>query len=181
MPYETFVYVLISYLHSFRTLHLRHRVVVDDRRLDVADHLLVHLHLVCLIYREKKMVRHLCVVEILNLLMDHLMQDVVHLDVQQILDEQNLDEIPPFLDVVLQFLENPEDVVVGVELRHLLKMDCYLDEVDAELRHLLKMDCYLDEAQVLMELRVQHFRRRDRQPHALQLPLYLQSILLAPV
>ena len=195
MPCETFVYDLISYLHSFRTLHLRHRVVVGDRHLDVADHLLVHLHLACLIYKEKTMVRHLDVVEILNQLMDHLMQDVVHLDVLQILDEQNLVANRPFLVVVLQ---SPVVAVVDAELRHLLKMDCYLDEVDeelrhllkmdcyldevdAELRHLLKMDCYLDEAQVLMELRVQHFRRRDRQPHALQLPLYLQSILLAPV
>jgi hypothetical protein len=178
MPYETFVYDLISYLHSFRTLHLRHRVVVGDRHLDVADHLLVQVHLVCLIYKEKTMVRHLYVVEILNQLMDHLMQDVVHLDVLQILDEQNLVANRPFLVVVLQF---PVVAVVDAELRHLLKMDCYLDEVDEELRHLLKMDCYLDEAQVLMELRVQHFRRRDRQPHALQLPLYLQSILLAPV
>ena len=78
------------------------------------------------------MAHHLCVVEILYLLK----QDAEHLDVQQILDEQSLDEIRPFLDVVLQFLENPEDVVVGVELRHLLKMDCYQDEVDAELRYL---------------------------------------------
>jgi hypothetical protein len=178
MPCETFAYDLISYWHSFRTLHLRHRVVVDDRHLDVADHLLVHLHLVYLIYKEKTMVPHLYVVEILNQLMDHLMQDVVHLDVLQILDEQNLDVNRPFLGVVHQF---PVVAVVDEELRHLLKMDCCLGEVDAEPRHLLKMDCYLDEAQVLMELRVQHFRRRDRQPHALQLPLYLQSILLAPV
>jgi hypothetical protein len=39
-------------------LHLRHRVVVDDRHLDVADHLLVRLHLVYLIYKEMMMVRH---------------------------------------------------------------------------------------------------------------------------
>ncbi len=175
MPCEIFVYDLISYLHSFRMLHLRHRVVVDDRHLDVADHLLVHLHLVYLIYKEKMMVRHLYVVEILNLLMDHLMQDVVHLDVQQILDEQNPDVIRPFLDEVRQF---PVVAVVDAELPHLLKMDCYLDEVDAELPHLLKMDCYLDEAQVLMELQVQPFkllgRRRDLLPHALQPLLYLQ-------
>ena len=157
---------------------LRHRAVVGDRHQDVADHHLVLLLLVYLIYTEKMMVPNfLDVVQNLN----RQMQDVVRLDVQQNLDEQNLDAIPPFLDVVLQFLENPEDVVVGVELRHLLKMDCYLDEVDAELRHLLKMDCYLDEAQVLLEMQVLHFRRRDRQPHALQLLLYLQSTLLAPV
>jgi hypothetical protein len=140
-------------------LHLHRHVVVDDRHLDVADHLLVHLHLVYLIYKEKTMAHHLCVVEILYLLK----QDAEHLDVQQILDEQNLDANQPFLVVVLQFLENPEDVVVGVELRHLLKMDCCLDE-----------------AQVQMELRVQHHQLHgllhDLLLHALQLLLCLQLI-----
>jgi len=150
-------------------LHLRHRVVVDDRHLDVVHHLLVHLHLVYLIYMEKTMVHHLYVVEILHLLMGHLMQDAVRLVVQQILDEQNLDEIPPFLVVVLQF---PQVVVVDAELRYLLKMDYFLDEVDVELRHLLKMDCFLDEAQVLLELQVLHFLLHDLLLHALQLPLY---------
>jgi hypothetical protein len=156
-------------------LHLRHRVVVDDRHLDVVHHLLVHLHLVYLICKEKMMVHHLCVVEILHLLLDHLMQDAVHLVVRQILDEQNPDEIPPFLVVVLQF---PQVVVVGAELRHLLKMDCYLGEVDAELRHLLKMDYFLDEAQVLLELQVLHFLLHDLLLHALQPLLYSQLILL---
>jgi hypothetical protein len=147
-------------------LHLRRHVVVDDHHLDVAHHLLVHLHLVYLIYMEKTMVHHPCVVEILHLLMGHLMQDAVRLVVQQILDEQNLDEIPPFLDVVLQF---PRVVVVGAELRHLLKMDYFLDEVDVELRHLLKMDYFLDEVQVLLEL---HFLLHDLLLHALQPLLY---------
>jgi hypothetical protein len=150
-------------------LHLRHRVVVDDRHLDVVHHLLVHLHLVYLICKEKMMVRHLCVEEILNLLMGHLMQDAVRLVVQQILDEQNLDEIPPFLVVVLQF---PQVVVVGAELRHRLKMDYFLDEVDVELRPLLKMDYYLDEAQVLLGLQVLHFLLHDLLLHALQPLLY---------
>jgi hypothetical protein len=156
--------------------HLLRHVVVDDRHLDVADHLLVHLHLVYLIYKEKTMVHHLCVVEILNLLK----QDAEHLVVPQILDEQNLDANQPFLVVVLQFLENPEVAVVDVEPPHLLKMDCYLDEVGVELPHLLKMDCYLDEVQVLLELRVQHHQLhgqlRDLLLHALQLLLYLQLI-----
>jgi uncharacterized membrane protein len=80
-------------------LHPRRRVVVDDRHLDVVGHRLVHLHLVYLICMEKMMVRHQYVVEILNLLK----QDAVHLDAQQILDEQNLDVIRPFLVVVRQF------------------------------------------------------------------------------
>jgi hypothetical protein len=148
-------------------LHLRHHVVVDDRHLDVADHQLVHrLHLEYLIYKEKLMqVLRQYVVENLHQLMDH--QCVVHLDVLQILDEQNLDVNPPYLDEKHR-LVHLADVVVDAELHHLLKMDCYLDEVDVELRHLLKMDCYLDEALVLLEL--PHFLRRDRQPRAL-LPL----------
>jgi len=132
-------------------LHPHRHVVVDDHHLDVAHHLLVHLHLVYLICKEM-MVRHQYVVEILYLLVGHLMQVAVHLGVLQILDEQNLDEIPPFLVVVLQF---PQVVVVG-----------------AELRHLLKMDCYLDEAQVLLELQVLHFLLHDLLLHAWQPLLY---------
>jgi hypothetical protein len=144
------------------------------------DHqLLHHQFLVYLIYKEMMMERHQCVVENPHLLMVHLMQVVLHLDVLQILDEQNLDVIRPFLDEEHLDLQV---VVVDVELRHLLKMDCYLDEVDAEPHHLLKMDCYLDEVQVLMELQVLrhrlHGRRRGLLPHALQLPLYWQSPLL---
>ena len=176
MPCETFVYDQISYLHSFQMLRLRHRVVVDDRHLDVADHHLVHLHQVYLIYKEMMMVRHQCVVENLHQLME--LRCVVHLDVLQILDEQNLDVNPPFLDEVHQFLA---DVVVDAELRHLLKMDCYLDEVDAELRLLLKMDCYLDVLRVLLVLQVRLFQLHGLRravliqfwlPRALQLPLY---------
>jgi hypothetical protein len=157
-------------------LRLRHRVVVDDHHLDVADHqLLHHQYLVYLIYKEMMMVRHQCVVGNPHLLMVHLMQVVLHLDVLQILDEQNLDVIPPFLDVVHR-LVNLEVAAVVAELRHLLKMDCYLDEVDAEPHYLLKMDCYLDEKQVLLVMQVLchqlHGLLRDLLPHALQLPLY---------
>jgi hypothetical protein len=134
-------------------LRLRHRVVVDDRHLDVADHRQVHRQfLVYLIYKEMMMELHQCVVENLNQLMVHLMQVELHLDVLQILGEQNLDVIPPFLGAELQF---PQVAVVDAELRYLLKMDCYqdvVDAVDAEPRYLLKMDCYLDEALVLMGL-----------------------------
>jgi hypothetical protein len=180
MPYVTFAYDQISYLHSFRMLRLRHRVVVDDHHLDVADHPQVHhQYLVYLIYKEMMMELHQCVVEIPHLLMVHLMQVVLHLDVLQILDEQNLDVIPPFLDEEHLDLQV---VVVDAEPRHLLKMDCYLDEVDAELHPLLKMDCYLDEVQVLMVMQVLrhllHGRRRDLLPHALLLLLYWQSLLL---
>jgi hypothetical protein len=151
-------------------LRLRRRVVVDDRHLDVADHQQVHRqYLVYLIYKEMMMVPRQCVVENLHQLMVHLMQVVLHLVVLQILGEQNLDEIPSFLDEALQF---PQLAVVVVEPRYQLKMDCYLDEVGVEPRYQLKMDCYLDEAQELMELQVRHLQLRDLLLHALQLPLY---------
>ena len=71
----------------------------------------------------------------------------MHLDVLQNLDEQNLDVNRPFLVVARHLLLHLQDVV-EVELRHQLKMDCYLDVVDVEPHHQLKMDCYLDVAQV---------------------------------
>jgi hypothetical protein len=161
-PYVIFVYVLTSYLHSFQMHHLRHRVVVDDRHQDVADHHSVLLLLVYLIYKEKMMeLNFLDAVQ--NL--DHLMQDAVRLDVQQNLDEQNLDVIPPFLDVVRQFLVNPQVVVADAELLNQLKMDCFLDVVDAELLHQLKMDCFLDVvlaklALMLLQEASHHFLQR---------------------
>jgi hypothetical protein len=128
---------------------LRHRVEVGDRHQDVVDHHLVLQLLVYLIYMEKMMEPNFLDVA-QNL--EHQMQDEVHLDVQQNLDAQNLDVIPPFLDEVHQFLVNQLDAVVDAELRHQLKMDCYLDVVDAELRHQLKMDCYLDVVPARMAL-----------------------------
>ena len=80
------------------------------------------------------------------------MQDVVHLDVQQNRDEQNLVVIRPFLDEVHQFLV---DVVVDAEPPRLLKMDCFLDEVGVEPRHLQRKDCFLDEVQQELVRQVQ--------------------------
>ena len=69
----------------------------------------------------KKLELHLYVVD--SFLIRFLrLQDVVHLDVLQNLDEQNLDAHLPYLDVV-----HLQDVVVDVELRHQLRMDCYQD------------------------------------------------------
>jgi hypothetical protein len=89
---------------------------------------------------------------------------VVPLVVQQILDEQNLDVIQPFLVVVRL---HPEDVVVDEVPLHQLKMDYFLDE---EL--VLK---------VLVQLESRHFLLRALLPRALQLPLYLlaPSLVLA--
>jgi hypothetical protein len=71
---------------------------------------------------------------------------VEYLDAQQNLDVVRL--VVVHLDAMHLL-----DVVVGVELRHQLKMDCYQDVVDVEVRHLMKMDCYLDVVQqVLLEL-----------------------------
>ena len=117
-----------------------------------------------------------CVVEIVNLNLMH-RQGVVKMDALQIPDELNLDEVLTFLDEVRHFLV---DVPVDVELRHLLKMDCYQDEVGVELRHLLKMDCYQDEVLALAHLlQVQqvHFRQR----HAVQVLVLQRQLLLRRV
>jgi hypothetical protein len=83
-----------------------------------------------------------------------LMLVVVHLVAPQNLGELNQGAHLSCRDVVHLVVERPRLVVfvVDAELRHQLKMDCYLDEVDAELRHQLKMDCYLDEAQQELEV-----------------------------
>jgi hypothetical protein len=125
------------------------------------DHHLVLQLLVYLIYMEKMMEPNfLDVVQNLN----HLMQDVVHLDVQQNLDEQNLDVIPPFLVVVHRFLVNLLDVV-DVELLHQLKMDCFLDVVLAQMVLQMKW---------VQQVVLHRFQLRVRQLHAWPLLPYLQ-------
>jgi hypothetical protein len=102
---------------------------------------------------------------------------VVHLDVLQILDEQNLDVIQPFLVVVRLFLEG---VVVDEEPLHLLKMDCFQDEVGVEPHRLLKMDCFQDGVlQELVMLVSRHFLPRALPLHSLQLLPCLLAPLLA--
>jgi len=59
-----------------------------------------------------------CVVEIENLGRMH-QQDVEKMDALQIQDEQNLDEVLTFLDVVRHFLEILADVQVDEELHRL--------------------------------------------------------------
>ena len=58
-----------------------------------------------------------CVEEIVNLDQMH-QQDVEKMGVLQIPDEQNLDEVLTFLDVVHHFLANLADVQVDEEPRH---------------------------------------------------------------
>jgi hypothetical protein len=116
----------------------------------------------------KKLVPHLYVVG--NYLFQFRHQlGAVHLDVQQILDEQNLVVLLPFLDVV-----HLDAVLVGVELRHLLRMDYFQDVVGAELRHLLRMDYFQDVVQ--QELPALHLVLELNQQlllHLLQLSLLL--------
>jgi hypothetical protein len=91
--------------------HLRHRVVVDDRHLDVVDHrLLLRPHLIYMENLVRQLLVHQYVVQIRHLLVDVNLQDV-----RQNQDEQNLDEVLTFQDVAAHRL----DVVVDVELRHL--------------------------------------------------------------
>ena len=121
-------------------LQLRHR---DLRHRDLVHHLVHDLVFLQLLQRldrlndmDHLMMVHLCrcVVEIVNLDQMH-QQDVEKMDALQIQDEQNLDAVLTFLDVVRRFLAILVDVE-DVELCHLLKMDCYQDEVGVELHSL---------------------------------------------
>jgi hypothetical protein len=133
-------------------------------------HRLFRLHLVN--DMDQKMLElHLYVVDSFQFLP---LPDVVHLDVLQNLDEQNLDVHLPYLDVVHQFLVV---VVVGVELRHQLRMDYFLGVVGVELRHQLRMDYFLGaEPQELQVLQVQ-LDQLVQEPQLLPLLLLLQLSL----
>jgi predicted amino acid racemase len=114
-------------VHDLEYLQLLQLLQLLDHLNDMDHLMLVHL------FR--------CVVEIANL--DQMyQQDVEKMDVLQIPDEQNLDEVLTFQDVVRHFLVNHlvnlanlADVEGG-ELCHLLKMDYYQDEVGVELHYL---------------------------------------------
>jgi hypothetical protein len=122
------------------------------RHLDVVDHLLHHLvhHQLHLVNDMDLMmlVLHLYVVGNYLFQFRHL-QVVLHLVVLQILDEQSLVALLPFLDEVLPFPFQIDlaDVVVGGELRYLLRMDYFQDVVVVEVRHLLRMDYFQDVVQ----------------------------------
>ena len=80
----------------------------------------------------RELVRLLYVEEI-----PHLQVVAIQVDVQQNLAVLNLGALLPFLDEVHRLVAE-----VDAELRHRLKMDCYLAAVDAELPRLRKrMDC----------------------------------------
>jgi hypothetical protein len=120
---------------------LDHRDLVRRSVHDPAFPMLLHLlqRLDHLNGMDHLMLVHLfrCVVDIVNQNLVH-RQDVEKMGVLQIRDEQNRDEVPTFLDEVRHFPANPVDEQVGVEPRHLLKMDYFQDAEDvedAELRH----------------------------------------------
>jgi hypothetical protein len=157
-------------------LRLPRHVVVDDRHLDVVDHLLVlHLHL---IYMEM-LVHQLMALQYVEE-NQYLLVDEILVDAQQILDELSLDVAQTFQVVAVHLLDvavHLLDVAVDVEWCHQLKMDYYLDVVGAELHHQLKMDYCLDVVQVLEAL---IFLQRLLLQHvSLQiLPLLLQRALV---
>ena len=113
--------------------------------------------------------------------LDHLhRQDVVHLDVQQNQDVVHLDVV--HLDAL-----HPLVVVVGVELRHRLRMDYFLDAVDVEPPSLMRMDYFLDEVQqvhpvsidlVLVELQALVLQEHLELQHVPLLLMQLLPVLL---
>ena len=125
-------------IHDHRDLHLD-----DLDRLDVELHQLMDLScdmdLMQLVH-----LLHLDEVQILDALDRQHLLVVVHLDALQ-----NLDEV---LQVVVHLDEQlPLVAVVDAELRHLLRMDYFLDVVDVELPHLPRMDCCLDVVHLELE------------------------------
>ena len=111
-------------MHQLRRRDLDHRDLVLHLVHDLVFLQLLQ-HLDRLNGMDRSMMVHLfrCVVEIVNLDQMHLRhrrhrQDVEKMDVLQILDEQNLDEVLTFLDVVRHFLAILVDVQVDEELRH---------------------------------------------------------------
>jgi len=129
-------------MHQLRHRDLGHRDLVHRWVHDLVYLQLLQLlqHLDRLNDMDHLMLVHLfrCVVEIVNLdqMYRRHRQDAEKMDALQIQDEQNLDEALTFQDAVRHFLVNLADVQVDAELHHLLKMDCFQDEVGVELRHL---------------------------------------------
>jgi hypothetical protein len=132
-------------MHQLHHRDLDHRDLVHH-----SVHDLEYLQLLQLLQRldhlndmDHLMLVHLfrCVVEIENLGRMH-QQDVEKMDALQIQDEQSLGEVLTFQDAVRHFPVNLANLVnladvEDVELCHLLKMDCFQDEVGVELRYLL--------------------------------------------
>ena len=108
-------------MHQLRRRDLDHRDLVLHLVHDLVFLQLLQ-HLDRLNDMDHSMMVHLfrCVEEIVNLDQMHQrhQQDVEKMDVLQIRDEQNLDAVLTFLDVVRRFLVNLVGVQVDVELLH---------------------------------------------------------------
>jgi hypothetical protein len=122
-------------------MHLQQIRDHQDLHLDDLDRRDVELHqlmdLSCDMDQMLVHLLHLDVVQNLDELDHRHRQDVVHLVVQQ-----NL--VVVRLVVVRLDALRPLVAVVDVELRHLLRMDYFLDAVDVEQPHLQRMDYFRD-------------------------------------
>jgi hypothetical protein len=138
-------------------MHLLHRH--DLERHDLVFHLVHDLELRQPMvhlddnFHQLKERPKLCAVGIAKVHLMHL-QGVVMVGAQQIPDALNLDEVQTFQGAVCHYLVIPVMIVgaeMDVELRHLLKMDCFPDGVGAEPRHQLnqlqKRDYFQDAVQ----------------------------------
>jgi hypothetical protein len=114
-------------IHDHRDLHLD-----DLDRRDVELHQLMDLN--CDMDLMLVHLLHLDEAQNLDALDHRRHQDVVHLDVLQNLDAER--QVVVHLDVL-----HPLVAVVDAVLRHLLRMDYFLDVVDVEQPHPLRMDC----------------------------------------
>jgi hypothetical protein len=150
-------------IHDHRDLHLD-----DLDRRDVELHQLMDQS--C---DMDPMLEHLLRLDVVQNLdaLDH-RQDVVHLDVQQNLDVEHLDV--GHLDGL-----HPLVAVVDAELRHLLRMDYFLDAVGVELPHPLRMDCCQGVVHLELEaLLAQQVLLAHRELQCMQQPLMQQPALL---
>jgi hypothetical protein len=151
-------------IRDHRDLHLD-----DLDRLDVELHQLMDLncdmdlmHLVHLLLLD--------VVQNLDVL-DHLhLQVVVHLDVQQNLDVVR--QVVVHLDV-----QRPLVAVVDAELRHLLRMDYFLDVEDVEQPLPQRMDCCQVEEQLVHLELVELLELQMESVHLVLLCMQLQQLM----
>ena len=154
--------MLLLQIRDHRDLHLD-----DLGRRDVERHQLLDLNCDMDLMQLVHLLHLLHLDEVQNLdVLDHLhLQDVAHLDVQQNLDEERL--VVVHLDV-----QHPLVAVVDVEPRHLLRMDYFLDVVDAVLLPHLRMDYFLDEVQQV------HLVSVDLKLVLLELQVYLELLCM---
>jgi hypothetical protein len=159
----------LQQIRDHRDLHLD-----DLGRRDVELHQLMDLN--CDMDQMLVHLLHLDVVQNLDELDHRHRQDVVRLVVQQ-----NL--VVVRLVVVRLDALRPLVAVVDVELRHLLRMDYFLDAVDVELPHLQRMDCFRDVVRqelVVLPVLLEQVAHLGLQCVQLQLMQQLALLLVMP-